>query len=117
VANEIVGLQGSVGKVRVGLFYPIPEAQRIEDPGNPGTLHVPSPSSELEPEAAGALDAAQLAALDAGEALFAERTIETDSTGAALLAKVQALYQGWKPTLLAQYVSRFQYAGKTFDAT
>jgi len=116
MANEILVLPGSVGHVHLGMVYDIPLAQRIEVPGSPGTWHVVSPTAEIRDEALALMTVDQKTALDNGTALYRERSLPTTLDGAELLAAVRAFYEGWKSSLLAQYVGRYQHAGKTFDA-
>ena len=121
MANEIIGLESSVGKVRALFYYPIPGGVRIQVAG---VNAVPTPSADLPEEADAAITAlgapgtAMKAALDAGEALFVSHGFDNPEgiTGAALLAEMRAQYAAQTTRILAAYTARYQYAGDVFDA-
>jgi hypothetical protein len=62
--------------------------------------------------------AAEIAALDAGEALFVAETLsqQADEDDAAFIVRARAIRSGKESALLAEYMARFKHLNKRFSA-
>jgi len=116
MADEIIVLSnGSSNRYRVVFYYAIPSGVRLTV-GDTGVNVVPTPSSGLDPIAAAVMDAAKITALDAGEALFVNETMNfTGMNGAQMIAAAKARRTAMTSGLLDKYASKYKHVGLEID--
>lgn len=112
MAQEIVALEENGGEISALFLIPITTPKQVG-----GVNVIPTPSAGLPAIAAAVLTQGEKDALDAGTSLFEIRSFRRQGiSGAALLAKVQAVYALAAAEANAAYNTRYALAGSRYDA-
>lgn len=101
--------------VRVLFVWSIPVGSRstyVKGDGTTATV-VPCPSANLSADTLRLLSAAEITALDAGQALVEEREVSLDNPTDIPLstANLKTQYGVWLPDVQARYAARYKYTG------